>query len=75
MMLTEYHSDARQLLVQGHLQELHLRNVVNGEDISNVGQDLSTSVTKIEELVLQFHLEIQTDRQKILYLSDSIAEF
>lgn len=74
-MLYEYHSDARQLQFEGNLSQLCLRKLMQQESITNVRKGLSTLVTKIEELVTQFHLEFQTDRHKIRYLCDAVAKF
>lgn len=74
-MLDEYHSDARQLQVEGNLSQLRLRKLMQEESITDVSKGLSTLVVKIEELVPQWHLEFQTDRHKIRYLCDAVAEF
>lgn len=75
MMLTEYNSDARQLQVEGHLQQLRLRDVMAEESITDVRKGLTNLVNKIEELSPQCHPEFQTDRHKMNYLSDAVAEF
>lgn len=74
MMIEEYHLDARQIQVEGQLQQLRLRNVMAEESIKYVGKGLSTLVTLLEELAPQFHRCFQTDRHKIRLLSDAVAK-
>lgn len=74
-MLAEYNSDARQLQVEGQLQQLRLRHLMAEENIADVSKGLSALVVKIEELTPQCHPEFQTDRHKIRYLADAVAEF
>lgn len=75
IMLAENNSDARQLQVQGHLRKLASRNIMNEEVIFNVGKCVSTFVAKLEELVSECHPESQTNRHKILFLSNANSNF
>lgn len=75
MMLQEYNSDARQLQVEGHLQQIRLRNIMTDEGITDMKKGLNFLVNKIEELSPQCHPEFQTERHKINYLCNAVAEF
>lgn len=75
MMMSEYNSDARQVQVEGHLQQLRLRDLMAEESIIDERKGLTALVNKIEELVPQCHPDFQSDRHKMRYLSDAVAEF
>lgn len=64
-MIEEYNSDARQIQVEDQLQQLRLRNVMAEESITDVGNGLTTLLTRLEELAPLCHPDFQTDCQKI----------
>lgn len=70
----KYHSDTRQLQVEGHLSQLFLVKLMQEEGITGFRKGLSKSVTLIEKLVTQHYLQSQTDRHTIRYLCDAAAE-
>lgn len=74
-MLADYHSDALQIQVEGHFQQMRSRNIIVEEYITYVQKGLAAVVNKIEELTKKFHGYFQTELNKIYYLSDYVAEF
>lgn len=55
--------------------QLCLRNVIIEENNTDFSKGLTDLVTRLEELALQFHQDFQTDRHKIRFLSDTVAEY
>lgn len=74
IFLAEYSSDTFKLQDHRYLQQLSFFNVIIEKYISDVGKRLLHLVAVIEELILQYHPELQTDHHKFLYLSDAIYE-
>lgn len=75
ILLSKYRSDTRQIQVEGHLQQLHVRNIMHEDDNTDVRKGLTVVVNNIEDLIPQCYPEFQTDRHKINYLTDAVAEF
>lgn len=75
MMLQKYNSYARQLQVEGSLQQIGLQNVMAEVGITNIRKELNFLVNKSEELSSQWHLKFQSEWHRIIYLYNVVAEF
>ena len=75
MMLREYNSDARQLHVQGILEGLRLKKLMEENGITNISEALTKIINLIEELTPQCQPQFRSDANKISYLRKAVLSY